>query len=468
MQVNDRQIQDQVKLPSRVAFGVVLQGIRIRFGRSLVTLSGVALGIAFLMSIFTGRIIKDGVSDEENIRIETEQMLGFLVAEMGPVADRSIGVIQTGAVNKVEKRLLGLIADKGGLINYATAGSQTMANDLPQSVVQVSLDDVADKASAIIIIGANDEKLAISWEESLAKARQKVIAPTRSQSRDQIVLDLTARTAGKIKDATIGVIQAGDLSQVESRYLASFLDLKPKTVKWALLDDQADVSGLDDRIQIVKRSQICDGADVVLVLGQVTAAGPGWDEIKPTPNQKVYAPVRRNVDIPLKGIASPSDVFKGVSLEREVTEQEIADIEASARKGRFRNIWIITISLLVTVIGISNAMLMSVTERFREIGTMKCLGALSSFIRQIFLIESSLVGLVGSTVGAIFGVIFSILMYCLTYNFSMVIRSLDIPELFGLLLLSIVIGSVLSVIAALYPAQFASRMVPATALRSNI
>ena len=42
-----------------------------------------------------------------------------------------------------------------------------------------------------------------------------------------------------------------------------------------------------------------------------------------------------------------------------------------------------------------NAMLMSVTERFREIGTMKCLGALSAFVRQIFLFESCLIGAVG-------------------------------------------------------------------------
>ena len=42
--------------------------------------------------------------------------------------------------------------------------------------------------------------------------------------------------------------------------------------------------------------------------------------------------------------------------------------------------WIIILSLLVCVVGIVNAQLMAVTERFREIGTMKCLGALDRFI----------------------------------------------------------------------------------------
>ena len=81
---------------------------------------------------------------------------------------------------------------------------------------------------------------------------------------------------------------------------------------------------------------------------------------------------------------------------RGMTADEQAKLAAEEGRARFRNIWIVVISLFVTVIGITNSMLMSVTERFREIGTMKCLGALSAFVRQMFLLESSLVGLVGA------------------------------------------------------------------------
>jgi hypothetical protein len=54
--------------------------------------------------------------------------------------------------------------------------------------------------------------------------------------------------------------------------------------------------------------------------------------------------------------------------------------------------WIIILSLLVCVVGIVNAQLMAVTERFREIGTMKCLGALDRFILRLFILESRLGG----------------------------------------------------------------------------
>ncbi len=55
--------------------------------------------------------------------------------------------------------------------------------------------------------------------------------------------------------------------------------------------------------------------------------------------------------------------------------------------------WIVILSLLVCIVGIINAQLMSVTERFREIGTMKCLGALDRFIVRLFVLEALDAGL---------------------------------------------------------------------------
>ena len=130
--------------------------------------------------------------------------------------------------------------------------------------------------------------------------------------------------------------------------------------------------------------------------------------------------------------------------------------------------WMIDLALLVAFVGILNAMLMSVTERFREIGTMKCLGALSSFIRRIFFLESAFIGLVGGVIGVVLGALITIIGYGVSYGFPLVFGGADWGRLAVLLVLGIVASVVLAVGAAIYPATVASRMRPANALRSSV
>lgn len=66
-------------------------------------------------------------------------------------------------------------------------------------------------------------------------------------------------------------------------------------------------------------------------------------------------------------------------------------------------IWLIVLSLLVCTVGIVNAQLMSVTERFREIGIMKCLGALDRIVLRLFLLEALFLGVVGGGAGSLLG-----------------------------------------------------------------
>jgi putative ABC transport system permease protein len=125
--------------------------------------------------------------------------------------------------------------------------------------------------------------------------------------------------------------------------------------------------------------------------------------------------------------------------------------------------WLVAVALIVSVVGITNAMLISVFERYREIGTMKCIGALDQHILMLFLIESIMQGAAGGLIGYVFGLIAAILSSGFTTGFDIVLRippASLIIYLFGTTILSI--G--LSVLASTYPAWRASKLPPVEAL----
>ncbi|NBI28841.1 ABC transporter permease [Chengkuizengella marina] len=85
-------------------------------------------------------------------------------------------------------------------------------------------------------------------------------------------------------------------------------------------------------------------------------------------------------------------------------------------------IFVGTIALLIASIGIFNTMTMSVTERTQDIGIMKAIGAHPSTIKQIFLIESSYIGLIGAFIGTLFAYVISIVINFVT---PMIIEALS-------------------------------------------
>src|SRR5205807_7418265 len=82
---------------------------------------------------------------------------------------------------------------------------------------------------------------------------------------------------------------------------------------------------------------------------------------------------------------------------------DAAQLEAAKTAAKDQRLWLVSLSLIVCTVGIANSMLMSVTERFKEIGTMKCLGAMDGFIVKLFLLEAGFLGVVASVMGWIIG-----------------------------------------------------------------
>jgi ABC-type antimicrobial peptide transport system permease subunit len=135
-----------------------------------------------------------------------------------------------------------------------------------------------------------------------------------------------------------------------------------------------------------------------------------------------------------------------------------------------QRLWVVVMSLLVCVVGITNSMLMAVTERFKEIGTMKCLGALDKFVVELFLLESSLQGFFGSLIGSIAGTLLMVLIQFSkegkkVFSSLTFFRHFSINDIGCIIVLCVAVGVGLSVLGAIYPAYTASKMVPADAMR---
>ena len=115
------------------------------------------------------------------------------------------------------------------------------------------------------------------------------------------------------------------------------------------------------------------------------------------------------------------------------------------------------ISLLVGGIGVMNIMLVSVTERTREIGTRKALGAKSSHIKMQFIVESMIICAIGGIIGILFGIVIGIIGAKVMGN-SPVISPLVI---LGSFTFSMCIG----IFFGYYPAKKAAALDPIEALR---
>lgn len=155
-------------------------------------------------------------------------------------------------------------------------------------------------------------------------------------------------------------------------------------------------------------------------------------------------------------------------IETGLAESGEASAEAQARmlEEASKQTWLISLSLLVCVVGIANAMLMSVTERFREIGTMKCLGALDSFIVKLFLLESTFQGFAGTTAGIIIGFALTFLLGLLDYG-GYVLDYFPLSKIAESAGYALVVGTSLSLIGAMLPAYRAAKMEPVEAMRSD-
>jgi predicted lysophospholipase L1 biosynthesis ABC-type transport system permease subunit len=200
------------------------------------------------------------------------------------------------------------------------------------------------------------------------------------------------------------------------------------------------------------------------------------------PTRQINLPLRRAVEISLRSLSirfwrslvTSAVIFLAIafftymiSTELVSSQLEVGEVLTKPKGEEAQRLWVASISLLVAGIGILNTLLMSVAERYREIGTMKCLGALNRFVVELFLLEACAMGAIGSGAGALAGAALATLPWFMR---APELAQVGLPAA-GLgmrFLLGLGLGMGLTTLGAIYPAYRAAKMAPAEAMRTEV
>lgn len=240
---------------------------------------------------------------------------------------------------------------------------------------------------------------------------------------------------------------------------------------------------------IAPGSRIAIGGEDVRVAGVLAERGMGFD-INPdyaiiVPDGWYESHFGAKDAYPLVivrvGDAEQIDAVKEAIENRINRREEVVDVSDSREMlGQYEEIYdqitlfllgIGGIALVIAAVNILNVMYISVTERIREIGVMRSIGALRQEVLRMFLYEAIILGLIGSIIGGIFSAAAGYLISVVAIEVATV--GTTFGENFtvfdqsavGFIVFGMVFGIGTSIAAGFYPAWRASQLVPVDAMR---
>jgi hypothetical protein len=478
-------VREQVRLPLRRTFLLCVKGIRHRFFRSLLTSAVIVLAVAFFMALLAGsvfaRAVAGGVEQERQEQRLAATALDAWFSRPSPAA----------LARQLEQGGAEALARRTGRDPAALAA---LAEDCRAEASLLAWFESIDVGARVALVRNVRDRAILAW---LAEPERWAGFAARLEAMSTLRPPVTPAGMQAVVARAPGL--EGDLAALAGDHQAAVGRL------------ETAVAGLSSRSDHEGRLEWLSGAEAGALAGFARLlAAHGLAAPEPGQLAAIQAGVRlqREREAVLRALAAESalaawrrafhdspaldDKLRRLDDGRAAAVLEGAfpaalltrlavEARADARRGRVeralagkvpeqgsliggRQLFLVAISFVVCMVGIANAMLMAITERFREIATMKCLGATDGYILTQFMMEAGLQGAAGGVLGTALGLLLALGKDAAAYG-GHLFTWFPWAGTAGCALACLVAGVLLAVLASIYPSWLASRMAPMDAMR---
>lgn len=397
-------------------YKATLKSIRGHIGRTVATAAAVILGISFLAGtlIFTHSVQR--AFDD----------LFATVFETTDAQVRSSETIDVGFGIQVRTRISESVVDEISAVDGVAA---------VDGFVQGTATVVDSAGEPIGNPGQGPPTLGFSWTEDDELSQFTISEGRKPGAPGEVVLDETT--------ATTGDLGVGDQVQILASSGSETFDL----VGVAKFGNSGSIGGATTALFQLEEAQRVLGAEGKLdAIGIRAEEGVTEDEIVSRINEVLTGEI---------------EVISGTAATEEAQDAIRANLS-------FFTIFLTAfaiIALFVSTFVIANTFSILIAQRTREFALFRALGASSGQVLNSVFLEAIIVGLVGSLLGVGLGIALSYGLRAMLNGFGLELPSGGLVVLPETVIISVVLGSIVTVLAALFPAVRASRITPIEALR---
>ena len=481
-------IHDQPRIGVARALSLTINGMRHRMLRSTVTIVVIAVAIAFMMNTLSENIIKRHVALDTGERIASMRMgVNWKARLSSPGTVEQIiddtAAAATGSPLDIETQKLGGLDDAQMQSFRVRAAAAVIYKRWLDELSYGPRRRLVHNAVGIEVFDRLADPQAMARFESELAAMKSLRFVTDLEAFKQFLADWTTtkaqaeqirsgrqRAAAELAGSLNGQSYFQALERPDGRFAQAARDVgfqfDPQTA--AVVATQAtrmrQTLMLEKTLEQTKvRQNVAAWFDM---LPSEVDATTLWKLLR-NEDRAVWFAARLEEHNAVDEVLSPARLVELARLK----SQEIALMRAAHLGGTAdqpvmtrRMRWLVLVSVIVCMVGITNAMLMSVTQRFREIATLKCLGVLDGFIAMTFIIEACMLGVVGGIIGAAAGLLIGLGRMAALFG-RVLGDSIRYDDLLGAVLAAVVVGVILAAVATVLPAVKAAKLPPMEAMR---